>query len=129
MSSRAPKVAGREISFTVPLVPPGVNNYKIPLWEKRRFCVSPEAKAFKEAVAIFGRGQTVEAESYEVSLQVFLGKNGRGDVDNFGKCCLDGLVEAGIISGDSEVQKVTIEKFRDWAEPRTEFTVKSSPAK
>lgn len=114
----------KQVSFTVPLVPPSVNHYKMRTRKGVTF-VSGEAKAFKQAVAIFGRGQAVEAESYEVSLQIFLGKNGKGDADNFAKCCLDGLVEGGIIRTDAAINKLTIEKTRDWKNPRTEITVKA----
>lgn len=112
------------MKFTVPLVPPSVNSY-VRHTRKGRHYVSKEAKAFKEAVAIFGRGQTIRAESYEVRLSIYLGRNGRGDADNFGKVCLDGLVEGGIIRSDADVDRLTIEKFRDRENPRTEIEVKS----
>ena len=126
----SPHRPGREgsmnqVSFTVPLVPPSVNHYKKPRMGGRGYYIADEALAFFKAVAIFGRGQTVEAESYEVGLQIFLGKRGKGDADNFAKVCLDGLVRAGIIRTDAGIQKLTIEKFRDWANPRTEITVKA----
>jgi Holliday junction resolvase RusA-like endonuclease len=110
------------MKFTVPLVPPSVNHY-VKHTRKGRHYVSGEGKAFKDAVAIFGRGESLQAESYEVRLSIYLGKRGKGDVDNFAKCCLDGLVEGGIIRSDAAVDKLTIEKFRDWQKPRTEIEV------
>lgn len=119
-----------EISFTVPLVPPSVNHYRIRTAQKGRFgqaisFESGEAKAYKKAVVTFARGLKVEAEAYEVKLKIFLGKKGKGDVDNFAKIPLDGLVAAGVIHSDAAIILLTIEKFRDWAEPRTEITVRA----
>lgn len=113
-----------KVSFTVPLVPPSVNHYKMRTRKGVTF-VSKEAKAFKEAVAIYGRGLHVEAEAYHVTTRIFLGVGQRGDVDNFLKCALDGLAAAHIIRSDAAVQKITAEKFRDRENPRTEFTIEA----
>jgi Holliday junction resolvase RusA-like endonuclease len=82
------------ISFTVPLVPPSVNHYKVRT--RRGFTyVTPEAMAFKSALGVFGRGQFVESRYFMVSIHITLGKGERGDVDNFPKLVMDGLAEMG----------------------------------
>ena len=113
-----------EISFTVPLVPPSVNHY-VKHTRSGRHYVTKEAIAFKEATAIFARGKSISAKRYQVEIGVFLARGQRGDGDNFGKCILDSLVAAGVIHSDAAVKKLTIEKDRDWKNPRTEITVKA----
>jgi len=113
-----------EVTFTVPLVPPSVNHYKMRTRKGVTF-VSKEAKAFKNAVCICGRGFAVEAEAYEVTVRIFLGSGKRGDIDNFLKCTLDGIVEAGVIQTDAAITLLHAEKYRDKANPRTEITVKA----
>jgi len=110
------------IRITVPLVPPSVNHYAKHTRSGRHY-VTSEAKSFKEAVAIFAGGQTLTASRYSVSISVYLGKGQRGDIDNFLKCVLDGMVEARVIHSDSAVTRLTVEKFRDEKNPRTEITV------
>jgi Holliday junction resolvase RusA-like endonuclease len=85
-----------------------------------------EAKAFKQAVAIFSRGQSVDGESYAVTCVYYLGHKQRGDIDNFLKCSLDALVCARVIHSDAAIQKITAEKFRDKENPRTEFTIEAA---
>jgi Holliday junction resolvase RusA-like endonuclease len=60
-----------------------------------------------------------------VVLSVFLGAGARGDADNFGKCALDALVSAGVIHSDAAIESLTINKFRDRENPRTEITVEA----
>lgn len=113
----------QEVKFTVPLVPPSVNHYKMRTNRGVTF-VGKEAKAFKQAVAIFSRGQQLEAEAYEVSAVFYLGHGQRGDLDNLLKCTLDGLAESRVIRTDAAVMRLTAEKSRDKENPRTEITVK-----
>lgn len=114
------------ITFTVPLIPPSVNHYKQPRRGGRGFYVTGEATAFKEAVAIFARGKvsTPYSSGLSVEINIYLGRGKKGDIDNFAKVCLDGLVEAGIIQSDAGVQELIMRKDRDNANPRTEITVK-----
>jgi crossover junction endodeoxyribonuclease RusA len=117
-------MTAKRVSFTVPLVPPSVNHY-VKHTRSGRHYVTAEAKAFKSAVSIFAAKHRGSQDSSEclVEINVYLGRGARGDVDNFAKVCLDGLVEAGVLRSDSEVQKLTLAKFRDWQNPRTEFVV------
>jgi Holliday junction resolvase RusA-like endonuclease len=110
------------VTITVPLIPPSVNHYKMRTRKGVTF-VSQEARAFKSAIAVLARGQRADGKFFRVHIGVFLGKGGKGDVDNFAKCCLDGLVEARVIHSDAAITSLTIEKTRDIEEPRTEITV------
>ena len=127
----------RPVEFTVPLVPPSVNHYKVPVTYRVRgggtrqgFAVTPEGIAFKAAVAVFARGGSVAFRTpaerrtgrYSLDVRVFLGPNQRGDGDNFWKCIGDGLVEAGVIHSDARVRVWHIEVCdEDRENPRTEI--------
>ena len=114
----------RSVSIVVPLVPPTVNHY-VKHTRNGRHYVTKEAKAFKEAVALFARRQRImEADAYEVEAHVYLGHGQRGDVDNFGKCLLDSLQAAGVITSDARVTDLILRKRRDVRYPRTEITVR-----
>jgi crossover junction endodeoxyribonuclease RusA len=113
------------VKIVIPLVPPSVNSY-VRHTRKGGHYVTAEAKAFKEAVAILGREKgDLVAEAYHVHIDVYLGKNGRGDLDNFAKIPIDALVYAGIIRSDSDVEAVSLRKFRDPGNPRTEITIEA----
>lgn len=121
----------KEIKFTVPLVPPGVNNY-VRHTRSGRHYVTAEAKAFKEAVILFARRQAILGKAFEVEAIVYLGHKQKGDVDNFGKLILDALAEGGIFMhqtkakflSDAHVSDLILRRRRDAANPRTEITVK-----
>lgn len=108
------------IRFTVPLTPPSVNHYKGT--NRGRYFVTDEATAFKDAVVLFAGGQTLEAKRYAVTLAIYLGKQKRGDIDNFPKCVLDGL-KGTVIRSDAQIRRLVIDLDRDWANPRTEIEV------
>lgn len=112
------------ITFTVPLVPPSVNHYKNKNRHTRQWYIRPEWAAFKSAVCLFARGRRIVAKKYAVELVIFLGKRKRGDGDNFAKVCLDGLQDAGVIHSDAAVKSLTVRVERDWANPRTEISVR-----
>jgi Holliday junction resolvase RusA-like endonuclease len=129
------------VAFTVPhLCPPSVNHYKEPTVYRKRdgigfvrgFKLTPEAKAFKAAVAIFARGRTVSPITnserrkvkYRVEVDIYLGPNQRLDADNGGKLLLDGLQEAGVIHSDAFVAPFIVTPHKDErTNPRTEFFV------
>jgi len=87
--------------------------------------VTREAESFKSAVRLFARGKSIVAKKYQIDFIVFLGKDKRGDPDNFCKVIGDGLKEAGVIHSDSKV-RWTADTGRDWNNPRTEITVKAA---
>ncbi len=118
-----------DLSLSVPLTPPSVNHYKVKTKKGVTF-VTGEAKAFKQAVAIIAAGRQVRGETYLVKVCVYLGPKGRGDVDNFAKVILDGLVDAGVIHSDAAITDLLLSKRRDWENPRTDITIRAvSPAK
>lgn len=124
MTPKALITQPREVSFTVPLVPPSVNHY-VKHTRSGRHYVTKEAQAFKEAVALFSRGAHIEAKAYAVTLDIYLAAGQKGDIDNFPKCPLDGLRDAGVIRSDAAINQLKIEKFRDKENPRTEITVRA----
>lgn len=119
------------LRIEIPLIPPTVNHYKKPAVNRRtgqKFMVlTKQAKAFKEAIAIFARGETVAPETeserrkvkYSLNATVYLGYRQRGDGDNFWKCLADGLQEAGVIHSDAAVSVWSIAVKRDKENPRT----------
>ena len=128
------------VCFTVPyLTPPSGNHYKKPTmytgkdgYAHRGFKVTPEAKAFKDAVCIFARGRTVSPVTkkerdqvrYRVGVHVVLGAKARMDCDNSAKVALDALQAAGVIHSDAKVIECALTIDRDdRANPRTEFFV------
>lgn len=128
------------VCFTVPyLCPPSTNHYKTPTmytgkdgYANRGFKVTPEAKAFKDAVAIFARGRTVAPATererktvrYRVGVHVVLGARARLDCDNSAKVAIDALQAAGVLHSDAKVVEcaLTIDRT-DRSNPRTEFFV------
>lgn len=128
------------VKFTVPgLTPPSVNHYKQPCAYRGRDGIkrkgqklTPEAKAFKAAVAIFAQGRTVAPLTnrercnvrYRVHVDVYLGPRQRLDADNCGKLLCDGLQDAGVIHSDAFVGDFRVMPHKDdRANPRTIFTV------
>jgi Holliday junction resolvase RusA-like endonuclease len=128
------------VCFTVPyLTPPTANHYKTPTmytgkdgYAHQGFKVTPEAKAFKDAVAIFARNRTVAPATdrerknvrYRVGVHVVLGPGARMDCDNSSKVALDALQAARVIHSDAKVVEcvLTIDR-NDRLHPRTEFFV------
>lgn len=128
------------VCFTVPyLTPPSGNHYKKPTtytgkdgYSHRGFKVTPETKAFKDAVAIFSRGRTVapatekerKSVRYRVGVHVVLGARARMDCDNSAKVAVDALQAAGVLHSDAKVVEcvLTIDRT-DRENPRTEFFV------
>jgi Holliday junction resolvase RusA-like endonuclease len=128
----------KELELTIPLLPPSVNHYKQPYINRLRriaYFVTPEAKAFKAAVATIAAGRTIAPETgyhkvrYELRVRIVLGKGQRGDGDNFMKCIADGLQEAGVIHSDARVKTWHTDlDDQDRSNPRTEIFVRVIPA-
>ena len=101
-------------TLTVPLIPPSVNHYAKHTRQGKHY-VTPEAKAFKDAVAIFNRGNFTQGKTFYVTIAVILGAGDSGDVDNFPKLVLDGLKDCGAfrdkkgkLLSDGQVRKLTV---------------------
>lgn len=127
------------VAFTVPLVPPSVNHAYLPTmytgkdgYAHRGKKLSKDAKAFRDAVAIFARGRTVapatdkerRSVKYAVQIDVYLGVGQRGDADNFSKIAVDALVKCGVIHSDAFMRScLVIVHKEDRLNPRTEYAV------
>jgi crossover junction endodeoxyribonuclease RusA len=109
------------VEFSVPLLAPSVNHY-VKHTRSGSHYVSREAKAFKDAVRLFSRGMFCRFPWYYVDITLGLGPNQRGDIDNFGKLCLDALVDAGVIDSDAKVTDLVLHKRRG-KEENTHFGV------
>ncbi len=111
-------------TFVVPGIPPSVNHYKKPRRGGRwGMYVTEEALKFKSDLALCAKGMCVPAKRYGVEISIFLGKKQKGDLDNFSKCVLDGMVDAGVIDSDAKIVELTMRKDRDIANPRTVISV------
>ena len=128
------KVSVKPIIFEVPFTPPSVNHYKKPVTLRTRngpvksFARTPEANAFRDAVAVFARGQSLTPATlnernkirYCLTCTVFLGEGQRGDGDNFFKVLADSLAYAGVIHSDARIRTWHIDvEDEDRANPRT----------
>lgn len=113
------------LRIEIPLVPPSANHYKMPDWVHRRFYVTKEAQAFKDAVAIFARGQSITGKRLNVSIWVWLGKGDRLDAGNVEKVPLDGLEDARVFKNDAAVKELHIYVDRDWENPRTVIEIET----
>jgi Holliday junction resolvase RusA-like endonuclease len=128
------------IVFTVPIFPVSVNHYTKDCYytsggySHRGKKLTPEAKAFENAVALFARNRTVAPLSqtdrrkakYRVEIHLYYGYKTRLDPDNALKQCLDSLVKCGVIHSDTHVfpQVVPHKDERDNPEnPRVQLIV------
>jgi Holliday junction resolvase RusA-like endonuclease len=116
------------VHITVPIVPPSVNHYKMRTRKGVTF-VTEDAKTYKKAVYYHSLRSSTDPErrfdggNLSVEVVVYQGKGDKGDVDNYAKCVLDGLVEAGVIHSDAAITDLILRKRRDRENPRTEITV------
>lgn len=116
------------IRIEVPLTPPSANHYKIPTARihrdgRRIFQLTPEAKAWYAAIAVLARGKVAKGDRHRVEFAVYRGKGERGDLDNYAKCILDGLVKAHVLKSDDSVVEMHTYKERDPDNPRTEILI------
>jgi Holliday junction resolvase RusA-like endonuclease len=129
------------IVFSVPLFPVSVNHYTKDCvytgrdgFAHRGKKLTPEAKAFVDAVAIFARNRTVapitdrdrRKTKYRVEIHVYFGPGQRGDADNFSKVTLDSLVKCGMIHSDTHVDTRIVphkDERSNPDNPRTQYIV------
>jgi Holliday junction resolvase RusA-like endonuclease len=119
-------------SVTVPGTPVSVNHYKH--GGGGAWAIRPEAKAWLEDLtktvwihnASANTVSTQEWKQYEVTILLWLGKGRRGDIDNFAKLVLDGLVKCGVLHSDAAVMRLVMELARDPEHPRTHIEVREA---
>lgn len=109
-----------KLSLTIPFEAPTVNHY-VKHTRSGRHYLTPKAIAWKDAVAIIARGQSVTGKTHEITYTVFQGAGSKGDVDNYAKCILDALVKAGVLKSDASIVAMHAYKKRDRENPRTEI--------
>lgn len=109
------------LQFSVPLLAPSVNHY-VKHTRSGSHYRSGEADAFMQAVSLYSRGKILRFPWYSVVVNLTLGPKQKGDLDNFGKVCLDALVKAGVIHSDAKVTCLVLRKMRGKA-PQTEFSI------
>ncbi len=116
-----------ELSLTVQMEPPSGNHYKSfrVTGKHASWYLTREAKAWHTAVAVISRGGMVSGNAHEITYTVYQGLGSRGDVDNYAKVILDGLVRAGVLKSDASVVSMHAHKLRDRSNPRTEIHVRS----
>lgn len=87
--------------------------------------MTAEGKSLKESYQWEAKSQWKEkpiSEPVKVKVELFFRKNGRHDIDNFGKILLDAL--SGIVwEDDSQIQEMTVTKWLDKDAPRIEITI------
>jgi Holliday junction resolvase RusA-like endonuclease len=139
VTAPSPNPASQTVRFTVPLTPPSVNHYKKPAilirggQRVRTMVLTEEALAYKAAVGVFARGETVapagkrerDNTHYALTATVYMGKGERGDGDNHWKLIGDGLVDAGVIHSDAAVSEWHLYVRRDRENPRTVIEVQT----
>lgn len=116
-----------ELSLTIPLEPPSGNHYKSfrVIGKHASWYLTKAAKAWHEAVAAIAAGREVAGKAHAISYTVHQGHGSRGDVDNYAKVILDGLVKAGVLKSDASVVELHAHKRRDRDNPRTEIKVEA----
>ena len=77
-----------------------------------RHYVTKEAIKFQEDIATVAQGKKVRAKAYVVEILCYLAPKEKLDIDNIPKCCLDGLVKAGVIHSDAAVTTLRVMKER-----------------
>jgi len=122
-----------ELTLTIPIEPPSGNHYKSfrVIGKHASWYLTKEAKAWHAAVLSEATWDypaekfvPLTGKAHEVTYTVYQGSGSRGDVDNYAKVILDGLVKAGVLKSDASVVAMHAYKFRDRLNPRTEITVR-----
>jgi Holliday junction resolvase RusA-like endonuclease len=118
------------LKIVVGITPPSVNHYMkyrvAPINGHQQVVTYPskEAKAWWRSIEAAAAGRSIECVEYEVAYVVYQGSGERGDVDNYAKCVLDGLVKAQVFDSDHKVVAVHGYKVRDRENPRTEIFIR-----
>lgn len=101
------------IVITIPGIPPSGNHYV--KHSRGRHFKTAEATKFQADIAILAAGRTLSFHKkarYVVEIHITLGPKEKGDIDNFLKVTLDGLVKAGVIRSDAAIDALIVSKDR-----------------
>lgn len=113
------------LAFSVPLLPPSVNHYKLPRKGSRGWYKTPESIAFIKAVSLLAIPRVPEnwpapwrlAKGvklfYEATITVYIRESNflRVDADNFSKVGVDSLTAAALITDDRYIIDHRIRKL------------------
>ena len=116
------------IRLTLPF-PPSVNRY----WRHvgNRVLISKEGREFREHVTDLMKDQRVKKHQGDLIVDISLipVDRRRRDVDNSLKALLDAMQTGGAYDDDSQIVRLTVEKFDPEADaPRSEIVIRHVPA-
>jgi len=110
----------KSFSFANKTLPPSLNQLKVLDTKAGRIFTSREAREFHRTVLKSYMGSELyktllnKPSTAPCHFEYFLCPNHtHTDLDNYGKCFLDGCQRAGIIKYDSQIQEITARKCQD----------------
>lgn len=123
-----------ELRLEIPGIPPSVGHYNAyrvvtPRGGGKAFVKAyptEAAKSWKATVAAKAAGRKLRGQTYVVSYLIYMPTARRQDLDNFAKCLLDSLTDAGVIHDDSAVSEIHAYKRIDRNNPRTIIVVRTN---
>ena len=89
------------------------------------FYMTRHGKDLKEQYQIEARNQyrgEIISGDCEMKMDLFFKDKRKHDIDNFGKICIDSLQKI-VYNDDSQIQKLTTEKYIDKLNPRIEIFI------
>ena len=111
------------IKFEIPLIPISVNAMYLNIHGRGRI-KSPRYRVFEQEC-----GQYIPKEfmngDLDVEVNFYFPTKRRADVDNFAKSLLDTLVKYRLMNDDSQIKRLTLEKFYDKGKPATVIQIKA----
>jgi len=122
-----------KLEFSIPNNPISVNNYLKNTQYGRRF-MPPKTKEYVEIVQTTSKkyllmnfssleqAQLPTTKPLSMTLTYYFKDKRRRDVDNYSKCILDAL-QTIIYNDDNQIQHLTLSKYIDRENPRTEITI------
>ncbi len=123
----------KTIHFSIPTNPISVNSYLKNTQYGRRY-MPPKTKEYVEQAQISAKkhlllnkssleqAQLPTSKPLTMSLTYYFSDKRRRDIDNYSKCILDAL-QTIIYNDDNQIQHLTLSKYIDRENPRTEITI------
>jgi len=104
--------------------PPTANHMKIPIAIKMivngkpkwvgRMILAPKGKAYYKKIGTALAGVETLVPPYEVLIEVHVPDLIKRDLPNVEKACMDALDKAGVITDDSKITRITMERFEPY---------------